>query len=1050
MMNSKRLCCLALVAVSGCFEPSSKTCEGGVLCPNGYQCNADGKSCRLASSTCGNKVVDPGEACDDGNISDCDGCSADCQSDDSCGNGVVDAKCGEICDVGDMTSMCTTCAADCKSDLSCGNGVTDTCKGEVCDHGDNTKCDGCAPNCKSLQVCGDGVVDSCKGELCDHGDNTKCDGCAPDCKSLQLCGDGVIDTCKHEICDNGINNAPSAGACPTQNCSADCKSDLTCGNGIVDSCKGELCDLGAMNGQPGAACSLDCKSFNQCGDGVLDLGEECDDGVGGVPTDSATCTKTCKHSYCGDGYANAAAGEACDTSGESITCDGNCQLPVCGNGTVNVTAGLLCNPSGGADTATCNGTSAPVPQQCKPAKCGDAYHNAAASEQCDDGNALNNDDCLVTCLAAKCGDGFLRSNSSTPEVCDDGNTFTETACPYGQAFCTACNATCTAVLAWPGTYCGDGVQQADAGEACDDGNSINETACPYGTATCTGCSKTCTVISGLTGARCGDGTVQADAGETCDDGNTVTETTCPYDAWGRADSTNCTPCDSSGPVISVCGPFCGDGVKNGPEACDDGNQTSGDGCSASCTVEAGFTCVGSAPTRCSPVCGDGLVVTGEACDDRNTNACGTCNATCSVAQPLAKASGVITCIAGSALRDGETVTLSDGFISQVFELVVSSTGTFHAPAAGNIAVDVATTDTATTVASKLSAAIGTSALRVTKSSTAATVTVTDLANGSGGNVPLEETVANTGFSVAGMSGGAGNDCAVGVGCGVSADCASQECGSGHTCTAPTCSDLVLNGSETDTDCGGTCPPCPNTKVCRIDADCTSGVCTGYVCQAPTCPDGVKNQGETDTDCGGPNCATRCPVGKDCVVNGDCASGACDIGNTNTCLATLALTVTAPTGGKVTAPAGLGAGINCGTTCSDTYATGAMVTLTETPNAGFVFSGWGGDCSGMATTATVTMSVARTCTASFTQTFTLTVTNANPTLGVVTSDLAPVLNCGTTCTQTYVTGSMMTLTATPGGGHNFDHWSGGPCDTSTTATCAVTLSANTSMTAHFSP
>lgn len=33
-------------------------------------------------------------------------------------------------------------------------------------------------------------------------------------------------------------------------------------------------------------------------------------------------------------------------------------------------------------------------------------------------------------------------------------------------------------------------------------------------------------------------------------------------------------------------PACGDGVKNASEACDDGNATNGDGCSASCTLEA--------------------------------------------------------------------------------------------------------------------------------------------------------------------------------------------------------------------------------------------------------------------------------------------------------------------------------------------------------------------------------------------------------------------------------------------------------------------------------
>ena len=42
--------------------------------------------------------------------------------------------------------------------------------------------------------------------------------------------------------------------------------------------------------------------------------------------------------------------------------------------------------------------------------------------------------------------------------------------------------------------------------------------------------------------------------------------------------------------------MCGDGERAGDEGCDDGNSVSGDGCSATCTVECGFTCMGDTPT----------------------------------------------------------------------------------------------------------------------------------------------------------------------------------------------------------------------------------------------------------------------------------------------------------------------------------------------------------------------------------------------------------------------------------------------------------------------
>jgi hypothetical protein len=44
--------------------------------------------------------------------------------------------------------------------------------------------------------------------------------------------------------------------------------------------------------------------------------------------------------------------------------------------------------------------------------------------------------------------------------------------------------------------------------------------------------------------------------------------------------------------------------------------------------------------------------------------------------------------------------------------------------------------------------------------------------------------------------------------------------------------------------------------------------------APTCSDGLRNGDESDVDCGGPLCA-RCAVSARCNVNGDCVSGRCN-------------------------------------------------------------------------------------------------------------------------------------------------------------------------------
>ena len=58
------------------------------------------------------------------------------------------------------------------------------------------------------------------------------------------------------------------------------------------------------------------------------------------------------------------------------------------------------------------------------------------------------------------------------------------------------------------------------------------------------------------------------------------------------------------------------------------------------------------------------------------------------------------------------------------------------------------------------------------------------------------------------------------------------------------------------------------------------------------------------------------------------------------------------------------GITCGTDCSQAYASGTSVTLTATPAAGSVFTGWSGDCSGTSALTTVAMTPNKSCTATF--------------------------------------------------------------------------------------
>ena len=85
--------------------------------------------------------------------------------------------------------------------------------------------------------------------------------------------------------------------------------------------------------------------------------------------------------------------------------------------------------------------------------------------------------------------------------------------------------------------------------------------------------------------------------------------------------------------------ICGNNFLNSGEQCDDGNTTSGDGCSSSCFIE-------------NAVCGNGEVETGEQCDDGNTTAGDGCNSICFTE---AEVCGNGTVGPGEQCDDGNTI-----------------------------------------------------------------------------------------------------------------------------------------------------------------------------------------------------------------------------------------------------------------------------------------------------------------------------------------------------------------------------------------------------------
>jgi fibro-slime domain-containing protein len=221
-----------------------------------------------------------------------------------------------------------------------------------------------------------------------------------------------------------------------------------------------------------------------------------------------------------------------------------------------------------------------------------------------------------------CGDGILQAYLG--EECDDGNMVSG----------DGCSSTCTLEPGWvcatPGKacvntiVCGDG--KIEGTEQCDDGNTKSGD----------GCSSTCTLESGYACPvpnspcmpKCGDGILIAP--EQCDDGvhnGTATSgcsTTCQWiSGWACTGSPGNYTCHKT---------VCGDGVKEGTEGCDPGTgpggiHDTGNGCSPFCTLEPNCKNPGGA---CTSTCGDGILTAGEQCDDGNTVSGDGCSSTCTV------------------------------------------------------------------------------------------------------------------------------------------------------------------------------------------------------------------------------------------------------------------------------------------------------------------------------------------------------------------------------------------------------------------------------------
>ncbi len=533
--------------------------------------------------------------------------------------------------------------------------------------------------------CGDTIVEV--GEDCDDGNTETGDGC-DSCVSERgwLCGfDIVLDQdictprCGDGIIVEGVETCDDTNRRSDDGCAANCilEDDFVCSgepslcravggcsDGIRDN--NEQCDDGNLIAGDGCSpqCTIEtlwncdtnvepnqCAFRTTCGDGVINVNEPCDDGN---DVDDDGCSTLCSVE---DGWRC-----DCDEEFRSISGAGNSFVGVVGGIGGDYQAIATC-PTGSAivglevqwanlansaastvvsDTniicAETNIGSGPGPVTTGPTSDIDFFDGSAAT-----GGAIQE---RLECptdhfLVGISADGGAMNASATDLrgfdnlaiVCAEASTLADDTVTLSGTTVTVTSSESGFGQVSMGTTCPTNELATSIGGYGLVINDLLELGCGQANAGCTRSLSVCTAIT----PWCGNGVVET--GEECDDDARVDGDGCSVECAIEEGYT----CNIEN-VPSVCTPvgaeICGNGVVENDEACDDDNLNPGDGCSEECLIEGGFPCEANeecesgecADGECSLLslaqCGNGTVEEGESCDDDNTRPGDGCSEDC--------------------------------------------------------------------------------------------------------------------------------------------------------------------------------------------------------------------------------------------------------------------------------------------------------------------------------------------------------------------------------------------------------------------------------------